>query len=138
MVWQQRLASGVLQYYGINDINKLQTVWLEWVKRAVPPHQRLLLLRSLRFKTSHGPLAGQSPDGSNETNQRRISATAARQSIYAQRAHALNRKLIETMQSLRLSCDKKQVLQSRSNRYDQARPHDQLQAFHNLLHLGLA
>ena len=83
------------QYYGINDIAKLQTVWLEWVKRGCPAPPASVAAAIPQVQDLARTARGQSPDGSNmnKSTRDRISATAARQSIYAQRAQRTQREI---------------------------------------------
>ena len=88
--WPQSLS----QYYGIHDIGKLQTVWLEWVKRGCPAPPASVAAAIPQVQDITRTTRGQSPDGPNvNTSIRdRISATAARQSIYVQRAQRTQRQ----------------------------------------------
>ena len=88
--WPQSLS----QYYGIHDIGKLQTVWLEWVKRGCPAPPASVAAAIPQVQDITRTTRGQSPDGPNvNTSMRdRISATAARQSIYVQRAQRTQRQ----------------------------------------------
>jgi len=83
------------QYYGINDISKLQTVWLEWVKRGCPAPPASVAAAIPQIQDIARTTRGQSPDGSNVNKpaRDRISATAARQSIYAQRAQRTQQEI---------------------------------------------
>ena len=83
------------QYYGINDISKLQTVWLEWVKRGCPAPPASVAAAIPQIQDIARTTRGQSPDGSNvnKPTRDRISATAARQSIYAQRAQRTQQEI---------------------------------------------
>ena len=88
--WPQSLS----QYYGIHDIGKLQTVWLEWVKRGCPAPPASVAAAIPQVQDIARTTRGQSPEGPNvNTHTRdRISATAARQSIYVQRAQRTQRE----------------------------------------------
>ena len=82
------------QYYGIHDIGKLQTVWLEWVKRGCPAPPASVAAAIPQVQDIARTTRGQSPDGSyvKGPTRDRISATAARQSIYVQRAQRTQRE----------------------------------------------
>ncbi len=82
------------QYYGIHDIAKLQTVWLEWVKRGCPAPPASVAAAIPQVQDMAQTARGQSPDGSyaKGPTRDRISATAARQSIYVQRAQRTQRE----------------------------------------------
>ncbi len=82
------------QYYGIHDIAKLQTVWLEWVKRGCPAPPASVAAAIPQVQDMAQTTRGQSPDGSyvKGPTRDRISATAARQSIYVQRAQRTQRE----------------------------------------------
>ena len=82
------------QYYGIHDIGKLQTVWLEWVKRGCPAPPASVAAAIPQVQDMAQTTRGQSPDGSyvKGPTRDRISATAARQSIYVQRAQRTQRE----------------------------------------------
>lgn len=82
--WPESLS----QYYGIHDIAKLQNVWLEWVKRGCPAPPASVAAAIPQARNITRATRGQSPDElkMNAANRDRITSTAARQSIYAQRA----------------------------------------------------
>ena len=88
--WPQSLS----QYYGIHDIGKLQTVWLEWVKHGCPAPPASVATAIPQVQDIARTTRGQSPDGPNVNTptRDRISATAARQSIYVQRAQRTQRQ----------------------------------------------
>ena len=88
--WPESLS----QYYGIHDIGKLQTVWLEWVKRGCPAPPASVAAAIPQVQDIARTTRGQSPDGSyvKVPTSDRISATAARQSIYVQRAQRTQRE----------------------------------------------
>ncbi len=88
--WPESLS----QYYGIHDIGKLQTVWLEWVKRGCPAPPASVAAAIPQVQDIAQTTRGQSPDGSyvKGPTRDRISATAARQSIYVQRAQRTQRE----------------------------------------------
>ena len=88
--WPESLS----QYYGIHDIGKLQTVWLEWVKRGCPAPPASVAASIPQVKDIAQTTRGQSPDGPYVKGpaRNRISATAARQSIYVQRAQRTQRE----------------------------------------------
>ena len=88
--WPESLS----QYYGIHDIGKLQTVWLEWVKRGCPAPPASVAAAIPQVQGMAQTTRGQSPDGSyvKGPTKDRISATAARQSIYVQRAQRTQRE----------------------------------------------
>jgi hypothetical protein len=88
--WPQSLS----QYYGIHDIGKLQTVWLEWVKRGCPAPPASVATAIPQVQDIARTTRGQSPEGPNVNTpiRDRISATAARQSIYVQRAQRTQRE----------------------------------------------
>ncbi len=88
--WPESLS----QYYGIHDIGKLQTVWLEWVKRGCPAPPASVAAAIPQVQDMAQTVRGQSPDGSyaKGPTRDRISATAARQSIYVQRAQRTQRE----------------------------------------------
>ena len=88
--WPESLS----QYYGIHDIGKLQTVWLEWVKRGCPAPPASVAAAIPQVQDIARTTRGQSPDGSyvKGPTRDRISATAARQSIYVQRAQRTQRE----------------------------------------------
>ena len=88
--WPQSLS----QYYGIHDIGKLQTVWLEWVKRGCPAPPASVAAAIPQVQDIARTTRGQSPEGPNVNTptRDRISATAARQSIYVQRAQRTQRQ----------------------------------------------
>ncbi len=88
--WPQSLS----QHYGINDISKLQNIWLEWVKRGCPAPPASVAAAVPQIRDIAQTTRGQSPDTTsiNGPTQNRISATAARQSIYIQRAQRTQRK----------------------------------------------
>ncbi|HBU37451.1 MAG TPA: hypothetical protein DEB70_06555 [Planctomycetaceae bacterium] len=82
------------QYYGIHDIGKLQTVWLEWVKRGCPAPPASVAASIPQVQDIAQTTRGQSPDAPylKGTARDRVSATAARQSIYVQRAQRTQRE----------------------------------------------
>ena len=88
--WPQSLS----QHYGINDISKLQTIWLEWVKRGCPAPPASVAAAIPGIQDIARTARGQSPDAlpMNAPTPNRISATAARQSIYVQRAQRTQRE----------------------------------------------
>mgnify|MGYP001176576868 FL=1 len=88
--WPQSLS----QHYGIHDIGKLQTVWLEWVKRGCPAPPASVAAAIPQVQDIARTTRGQSPEGPNVNTptRDRISATAARQSIYVQRAQRTQRE----------------------------------------------
>ena len=88
--WPESLS----QYYGIHDIGKLQTVWLEWVKRGCPAPPASVAASIPKVQDIAQTTRGQSPDGLyvKGPTRDRVSATAARQSIYAQRAQRTQRE----------------------------------------------
>ena len=88
--WPESLS----QYYGIHDIGKLQTVWLEWVKRGCPAPPASVAASIPQVQDIAQTTRGQSPDGPYVKGpaRNRISATAARQSIYVQRAQRTQRE----------------------------------------------
>ncbi len=88
--WPESLS----QYYGIHDIGKLQTVWLEWVKRGCPAPPASVAASIPQVQDIAQTTRGQSPDGLyvKGPTRDRVSATAARQSIYAQRAQRTQRE----------------------------------------------
>ncbi len=88
--WPESLS----QYYGIHDIGKLQTVWLEWVKRGCPAPPASVAASIPQVQDIAQTTRGQSPDGPyvKGPTRDRVSATAARQSIYAQRAQRTQRE----------------------------------------------
>ena len=88
--WPQSLS----QHYGINDISKLQTIWLEWVKRGCPAPPASVAAAIPGIQDIARTARGQSPDTPpmNAPTPNRISATAARQSIYVQRAQRTQRE----------------------------------------------
>ena len=83
--WPESLS----QYYGIDDIAKLQNVWLEWVKRGCPAPPASVAAAIPQARDITRATRGQSPDEikMNAATRDRITSTAARQSIYVQRAH---------------------------------------------------
>ena len=82
--WPESLS----QYYGIDDIAKLQNVWLEWVKRGCPAPPASVAAAIPQARDITRATRGQSPDElkMNAATRDRITSTAARQSIYVQRA----------------------------------------------------
>ena len=82
--WPESLS----QYYGIHDIAKLQNVWLEWVKRGCPAPPASVAAAIPQARDITRATRGQSPDEPkmNAGTRDRITSTAARQSIYVQRA----------------------------------------------------
>ena len=88
--WPQSLSL----YYGIHDIGKLQTVWLEWVKHGCPAPPASVAAAIPQVQDIARTTRGQSPEGPNVNTptRDRISATAARQSIYVQRAQRTQRE----------------------------------------------
>ena len=82
--WPESLS----QYYGIDDIAKLQNVWLEWVKRGCPAPPASVAAAIPQARDITRATRGQSPDEikMNGATRDRITSTAARQSIYVQRA----------------------------------------------------
>ena len=82
--WPESLS----QYYGIDDIAKLQNVWLEWVKRGCPAPPASVAAAIPQARDITRATRGQSPDETkmNAATRDRITSTAARQSIYVQRA----------------------------------------------------
>ena len=82
--WPESLS----QYYGIDDIAKLQNVWLEWVKRGCPAPPASVAAAIPQARDITRTTRGQSPDElkMNAATRDRITSTAARQSIYVQRA----------------------------------------------------
>ena len=88
--WPESLS----QYYGIHDIGKLQTVWLEWVKRGCHAPPASVAASIPQVQDIAQTTRGQSPDGPYVKGpaRNRISATAARQSIYVQRAQRTQRE----------------------------------------------
>ena len=88
--WPESLS----QYYGIHDIGKLQTVWLEWVKRGCPAPPASVAASIPQVQDIAQTTRGQSPDGPYVKGpaRDRVSATAARQSIYVQRAQRTQRE----------------------------------------------
>ena len=82
--WPESLS----QYYGIDDIAKLQNVWLEWVKRGCPAPPASVAAAIPQARDITRATRGQSPDEikMNTAIRDRITSTAARQSIYVQRA----------------------------------------------------
>lgn len=82
--WPESLS----QYYGIHDIAKLQNVWLEWVKRGCPAPPASVAAAIPQARDITRATRGQSPDElkMNAATRDRITSTAARQSIYVQRA----------------------------------------------------
>ena len=82
--WPESLS----QYYGIDDIAKLQNVWLEWVKRGCPAPPASVAAAIPQARDIARATRGQSPDEikMNAATRDRITSTAARQSIYVQRA----------------------------------------------------
>ena len=87
--WPESLS----QYYGIDDIAKLQNVWLEWVKRGCPAPPASVAAAIPQARDITRATRGQSPDEQNPDELKmnaatrdRITSTAARQSIYVQRA----------------------------------------------------
>ena len=82
--WPESLS----QYYGIHDIAKLQNVWLEWVKRGCPAPPASVAAAIPQARDIARATRGQSPDEikMNAATRDRITSTAARQSIYVQRA----------------------------------------------------
>jgi len=88
--WPESLS----QYYGIHDIGKLQTVWLEWVKRGCPAPPASVAASIPQVQGIAQTTRGQSPDGPYVKGHvgDRVSATAARQSIYVQRAQRTQRE----------------------------------------------
>ena len=82
--WPESLS----QYYGIDDIAKLQNVWLEWVKRGCPAPPASVAAAIPQARDISRATRGQSPDElkMNAATRDRITSTAARQSIYVQRA----------------------------------------------------
>ena len=82
--WPESLS----QYYGIDDIAKLQNVWLEWVKRGCPAPPASVAAAIPQARDIARATRGQSPDEPkmNAATRDRITSTAARQSIYVQRA----------------------------------------------------
>ena len=87
--WPQSLS----QHYGINDISNLQTIWLEWVKRGCPAPPASVAAAIPGIQDITRTARGQSPDTPtmHTPTPSRISATAARQSIYVQRAQRTQR-----------------------------------------------
>lgn len=87
--WPQSLS----QHYGINDISNLQTIWLEWVKRGCPAPPASVAAAIPGIQDITRTARGQSPDTPtmHAPTPSRISATAARQSIYVQRAQRTQR-----------------------------------------------
>ena len=87
--WPQSLS----QHYGINDISNLQTIWLEWVKRGCPAPPASVAAAIPGIQDITRTARGQSPDTPtmHAPTPNRISATAARQSIYVQRAQRTQR-----------------------------------------------
>ena len=82
------------QHYGIHDISKLQNIWLEWVKRGCPAPPASVAAAIPQIQDIARSTRGQSPDVTNINGptRNRISATAARQSIYVQRAKRTQHK----------------------------------------------
>ena len=88
--WPESLS----QYYGIHDIAKLQNVWLEWVKRGCPAPPASVAAAIPQARDIARATRGQSPDEikMNAATRDRITSTAARQSIYVQRAQRTQRE----------------------------------------------
>ena len=88
--WPESLS----QYYGIHDIAKLQNVWLEWVKRGCPAPPASVAAAIPQARDITRATRGQSPDEikMNAATRDRITSTAARQSIYVQRAQRTQRE----------------------------------------------
>ena len=88
--WPESLS----QYYGIHDIAKLQNVWLEWVKRGCPAPPASVAAAIPQARDITRATRGQSPDEPkmNAATRDRITSTAARQSIYVQRAQRTQRE----------------------------------------------
>lgn len=88
--WPRSLS----QHYGIHNISKLQNIWLEWVKRGCPAPPASVAAAIPQIQNIAQTTRGQSPDVTNINGptRNRISATAARQSIYVQRAKRTQRK----------------------------------------------
>ena len=88
--WPESLS----QYYGIHDIAKLQNVWLEWVKRGCPAPPASVAAAIPQLRNIARATRGQSPDElkMNAAARDRITSTAARQSIYVQRAERTQRE----------------------------------------------
>ena len=88
--WPESLS----QYYGIDDIAKLQNVWLEWVKRGCPAPPASVAAAIPQARDITRATRGQSPDEikMNAATRDRITSTAARQSIYVQRAQRTQRE----------------------------------------------
>ena len=88
--WPESLS----QYYGIHDIAKLQNVWLEWVKRGCPAPPASVAAAIPQARDIARATRGQSPDEPkmNAATRDRITSTAARQSIYVQRAQRSQRE----------------------------------------------
>ena len=80
--------------YGIHDIAKLQNVWLEWVKRGCPAPPASVAAAIPQARDIGRATRGQSPDEPkmNAATRDRITSTAARQSIYVQRAQRTQRE----------------------------------------------
>lgn len=87
------------QHYGINDLGRLQTVWLDWVKHGCPAPPAAIAA-ALPSPQAWSPTArGQSPDPTASQHQprpQRLATTAGRQSIYAMQAQRTQRQLPET------------------------------------------
>ena len=88
--WPESLS----QYYGIDDIAKLQNVWLEWVKRGCPAPPASVAAAIPQARDISRATRGQSPDESkvNTATRDRITSTAARQSIYVQQSQRTQRE----------------------------------------------
>ena len=89
--WPESLS----QYYGIDDIAKLQNVWLEWVKRGCPAPPASVAAAIPQARDITRATRGQSPDElkMNAATRDRITSTAARQSIYVQRAQRTQQEI---------------------------------------------
>jgi hypothetical protein len=88
-------SAALNHHYGIDDVGRLQTVWLDWVKRGCPAPPAAIAA-ALPAAQSWSPTArGQSPDPITDRPQaepQRLATTAGRQSIYVQQARRSQRQ----------------------------------------------
>lgn len=82
-------------HYAVSDVSRLQTVWLDWVKRGCPAPPAAVAA-ALPMASSRSPTSrGQSPDPLTHQligKPQRLATTAGRQSIYAQQARQSRRQ----------------------------------------------
>ena len=86
-------------HYGIDDVSRLQTVWLDWVKRGCPaPPAAVAAALPTPYSWSLNA-RGQSPDTAinhPQAGPQRLATTAGRQSIYVQQARRSQRQTSTT------------------------------------------